>query len=116
MNKIFLKRGGIGSENSSSLTPFISKKENNQRDVGKARRFILQRFRQDICGAITVDFVVLTAAILLIATSAVMQIKSGTTESTKDIKKCMKIQGKLLSKNKTYKKKLQLAQKRCGKL
>lgn len=77
---------------------------------------LFRRFKRDIRGAITIDFVVITAALLLFAGAVLMQVKEGADESSKDVKKCMKIQGKLLSKDISYKKRLKRTQKRCGKL
>lgn len=78
---------------------------------------MLRRFKSDTSGAVTVDFVVLTAAVVSLGVAAAAAISSGTETSTAKSEKCMTIVGKVAMKEHlTAKQKQRRIQRRCAKL
>jgi len=73
-------------------------------------------FAEDELGAVTIDFVVITAALLVLAVGGLSIVREGTSDSAGNVDRCMRIQGNLLSKDITYKKKLKRMANRCGRL
>jgi len=77
----------------------------------------LRRFKSDTSGAVTVDFVVLTAAVVSLGVAAGAAISSGAETSTAKSEKCMTIVGKVAMKEHlTAKQKQRRIQRRCAKL
>ena len=74
------------------------------------------RFWQDETGAITVDYVVLTAAAVVMATTVVVMIGGSAKEASADVRKCMRIQGNLMQKDIPYEKQLRRIQRRCSRI
>jgi phosphate-selective porin len=58
----------------------------------------------------------LTAAVLLLGLAASAQVAGGTKMASNDVKKCLKIQGNLLKKDISHKKRLKRSARRCGRL
>ena len=78
---------------------------------------MLRRFKSDTSGAVTVDFVVLTAAVVSLGVAAGAAISSGAETSTAKSEKCMTIVGKVAMKEHlTAKQKQRRIQRRCAKL
>lgn len=82
------------------------------------KRTLIARFFADTCGAVVVDWVILTAAIAGISIAVASVASDGLQNSSRDIKRCMKIQGKMWTKdnNATYQKRLKRIKRRCAKL
>jgi hypothetical protein len=78
---------------------------------------LLRHFKSDTSGAVTVDFVVLTAAIVSIGVMAGSAISTGAESSTAKTEKCLTIVGKLAFKaNLSAKQKQRRIERRCGRL
>lgn len=79
---------------------------------------ILTRFIRDTRGTVVIDWVILTAAIIGVTIAVTTVTSAGLQNSSRDIKRCMKIQGKMWTKDNgaTYKKRLKRIKRRCAKL
>ena len=78
---------------------------------------MLRRFGSDTSGAVTVDFVVLTAAVVSLGVSAGIAITEGVETSTERSQKCMKIiEKQLFKKNLTATQAAKRINKQCKKL
>lgn len=76
------------------------------------------RFRRRESGAVTVDWVVLTAAMLGLAIVALNAAGGGVADASTDVKKCLKRQKNVLLKKDgwDYDKRMRVAARRCGRL
>ena len=84
----------------------------------QALRSAIARFLEDTSGAVLVDWIVLTAAVAGIGIAVITTTASGVENAATDLKRCMKIQGNIWTKdNKAdYAKRMKRIKKRCGKL
>ena len=82
------------------------------------RRGALARFLRDTSGAVVVDWVLLTAAIAGIAMAVATTVNTGMENASTDIKRCMKIQGKMWTNDNgdDYAKRMKRIKNRCSKL
>jgi len=80
------------------------------------RAVLFARFRDDQNAAVTVDWVVLVAAAIVLGAVAISTVGSATMTNSGVTAKCLKIQGKLISKDISYEKQLKRMRKRCGRL
>lgn len=80
------------------------------------RRPRWRRFRRDEAGATTVEFVVVTAKVVGLAAAVTAGVTSGAQTGADKLAKCLKIQGKLMSKDLSYEQRQKRIKKRCAKL
>jgi len=74
-------------------------------------------FRDDTSGATTVEFVVLTAAIIGLGIAVATSIGAGATEASGDTKTCLRSLGnKVTNDNLSYQVALRRAARRCQRL
>lgn len=71
---------------------------------------------KDSSGAVTVDFVVITAALIVLSVGALAAVRGGLDNSTDNVRRCMTIQGNLMDRDLDYKTKLARTQRRCARL
>ncbi len=76
----------------------------------------VRTFLADEAGAVTIDLVVLTSAIVLAAVVIVITVGEGVTTANDKIAKCMTIQAKMYGKDISYQKQLKRIRRRCGRL
>ncbi|SFR44668.1 hypothetical protein [Litoreibacter janthinus] len=83
-----------------------------------ALRRAVARFSKDTSGSAVVDWVLLTAAIAGISIAVGTTINTGMENASTDIKRCMKIQGNLWTKDNgdDYAKRMKRIENRCSKL
>ena len=84
--------------------------------VSQWARLRAARFRRDQDGAVTVDFIVLTAAVVGLGLAAASVIGAGTVKNSEKMEKCLNIQSRLHEKDLAYNKILKRITRRCGKL
>jgi hypothetical protein len=79
-----------------------------------------RQFHKDTSGAITVDWVVLTAAIVGLAVAVIGTIVKGTEDLSADASRCLKITGNQLFNSKRVERshewRMARAQRNCGRL
>ncbi|MDJ0825174.1 MAG: hypothetical protein QNJ16_06705 [Rhodobacter sp.] len=77
-----------------------------------------RRFARGEAGAVTVDWVVLTAAMLSLAIVAINTAAGGVDNASTDVKKCLKRQANVLLKKESwdYDRRMRVAARRCGRL
>ena len=74
-------------------------------------------FRDDTSGATTVEFVVLTAAVIGLGIAVASSIGAGAAEASADAQKCLNNIGrKVTNDNLSYTVALRRAARRCGRL
>ena len=81
----------------------------------------LRAFRHDTDGAVTVDWVVLTAALVGLAVAVLTAIASGSKEISADIERCTRIIGNQTLRdqatdNRSWEWRLARAQRNCGRI
>jgi len=74
------------------------------------------RFWLDETGAATVSYVVLTAAAVFMATAVVVSVGSSVKEANANVRKCMRIQSKIMQRDIPYEKQLKRIRNRCKKI
>lgn len=76
----------------------------------------LRRFKRDENGAVTVDWVLLTGALVALGMSVMFQVGSGAEEQAQKTNRCMKItRNQLFNDNgKTHQERMARAQRNCG--
>ena len=79
------------------------------------------RFRRDDAGAVTVDWIVLTAALVGLGIAVLTSVANGATEMSDDVKRCMRITGNQLlrdhsASNRSWEWRLARAQRNCGRI
>ncbi|RLJ58970.1 Flp pilus assembly pilin Flp [Litoreibacter meonggei] len=81
-------------------------------------RGALARFLRDTSGAAVVDWVLLTAAVAGISMAVGTTINTGMENASSDIKRCMKIQGKMWTRDNgdDYARRMKRIKNRCSKL
>ncbi|WP_281856769.1 Flp family type IVb pilin [Litoreibacter halocynthiae] len=81
-------------------------------------RRTISRFLRDTSGAVVVDWVLLTAAIAGISMAVATTINTGMENASTDIKRCMKIQGKMWTRDNgdDYARRMKRIKNRCSKL
>ena len=76
----------------------------------------LTRFKRDDDGAITVDFVVLTAALVSLAIAVAQPIGETAEGEAVAMKKCMRVLGnQMANENRSLTQKFRKTQRRCAK-
>lgn len=80
-----------------------------------------RRFRRDTNGAVTVDWVVLTAALVGLAIAVLTQVAGGVTTASDKVERCTNIIRNQVvrdysSDNRGYEWRLARAQRNCGRL
>ena len=80
-----------------------------------------RRFRRDECGAVTVDWVVLTAALIGLSIAILTSVSQGATELSDDVKRCMRITGNQVLRDqstdsRSWEWRMARAQRNCGRL
>jgi Flp pilus assembly pilin Flp len=79
-------------------------------------RFI-SKFRADECGAVTVDWVVLTAGIVGLSIAILASVGGSTADSGDDIALCQKRMGNIMAlDHRTYQQNMRAVQRRCAKI
>lgn len=74
-------------------------------------------FRRNHSGAVTVDWVVLTAAIVGLSIAVLTSVSSGTTEISEDLATCTKRVGRLIAREDLdYDVRLRRIQRQCARL
>lgn len=74
-------------------------------------------FRRNQSGAVTVDWVVLTAAIVGLSVAVLTSISSGTTEISEDLATCTKRVGRLMAREDLdYDVRMRRIQRQCARL
>ena len=87
------------------------------RAVGDRLLGLLRNFKSDTSGAVTVDFVVITAAIVSLGVMAGAAISTAAETSTEKTENCLAIVGKLAFKEHlTAKQKQRRIGRQCGRL
>ncbi len=83
-----------------------------------ARTGLVRRFVRGESGAVTVDWIVLTAAMMGLAVVAMNAVGSGVDNASTDMRKCIKRQANvILSKDGwDYDRRMRVAARRCGRL
>ncbi len=76
----------------------------------------VRTFLGDESGMVTVDFVVLTSAIVVTAVVTVISIGEGVTTANDRTAKCLSIQAKMYGKDIPYQKQLKRIRRRCARL
>lgn len=87
--------------------------------IAGMRRCLAQRaaqFRRSESGAVTVDFVVLMAAVVGLGTAVALTVGAGTTTQAEKMEKCLNIQSRIHQKDIAYSKVLKRIARRCKKL
>ena len=80
-----------------------------------------ETFTRSESGAVTVDWVVLTAAAVGLAIAVLTQVASGATEMSADVKRCTRIIGNQVLRdqatdNRSWGWRLERAQRNCGRI
>lgn len=75
-----------------------------------------QRLLRSEAGAVSVDWIVLTAATVMLSVAVLSQVSGGTQELSADLRKCLKIQAKLVAKDIPYERQQKRIIRRCSKL
>ncbi len=104
------------SEKSGNLTMIIGPSDTNRFFKCDRRNHRSLRFLCSESGAVTVDWVVLTTAVLSLGIAAAAQVGAGAQEVSADTKKCLRIQANLIKKDIPFKKKQKRAARRCRRL
>lgn len=76
----------------------------------------LPSFLRSESGATTVDWVVLSAALIGLGLAALAQVGGGVEDVSSDVRDCMKIQGTILDAELPYHRRLEITSKICGTL
>lgn len=76
----------------------------------------LHRFKRDEDGAVTVDWVVLVAAVLSLAIITLNTVGTAVSAANNDTARCLKIQKNIMKRDISYQKKLKRMARRCGRL
>ena len=76
----------------------------------------LHRFKRDEEGAVTVDFVVLVAAVLSLAIIALNTVGTAVSAANDDTARCLKIQKNVMKRDISYQTKLKRMGRRCGRI
>ncbi len=84
-------------------------------------RTTFSRFRRSQDGAVTVDWVVLTAAIVGLSAAVLSQVAEGAETASDKVARCMRITGNQVLRdqstdNRSYEWRLARAQRNCGRL
>ncbi|EPX81334.1 hypothetical protein [Litoreibacter arenae] len=84
----------------------------------KNLRHMLTDFLRNTSGSAVVDWVVLTAAIAGVGVAVASVVNPGVDNASNDIKRCMKIQGKMWTNDNgdDYARRLARMKRRCGNL
>ena len=76
----------------------------------------LHRFARDESGAVTVDFVILVAAVLGLAIVTLNTVGTAVSAANNDTARCLKIQKNIMKRDLDYKTKLKRMGRRCGRI
>jgi len=106
----------LWKKGNSSNRPGVEMPDENGCDQKREPRFAWRRLLRSETGAVSVDWLVLTAAIVMLAFAVVSQVSGGTQELSGNVRKCVRIQAKLVAKDIPYEKQLKRIARRCSKL
>ncbi|MDB4214058.1 hypothetical protein N9741_04275 [Octadecabacter sp.] len=75
----------------------------------------MSKFRTDECGAVTVDWVVLTAGIVGLSIAVLASVGRSAADSGDDVALCQKRMGNIMARDhRTYQQNMRAVQRRCA--